>query len=54
MSIADYKLPDRIRTKHHTSTHFDAGDFLPLNPIPERALRDAEDLRGLLNVEKWL
>jgi len=54
MSIADYKLPDRIRTKHHTSTHFDAGDFLPLNPIPQRAFGDAEDFRRLLNVEKWL
>jgi hypothetical protein len=54
MGVVDYKPPDRIRTKHHASTDFDAGDFLPLDPIPQRALRNAEDFRRLLNVEKWL
>jgi hypothetical protein len=46
-SVVRNKFPDGIGTKHHPAPDCDAGDFLALNPVSERALGDAEDLRRL-------
>jgi len=51
-SVVRNKLADGIGTKHHPAPDFDAGDFLALNPVSERALGDAEDLRRLGNAQQ--
>ena len=54
MSVVRDKLPDGIRAKQHASADFDTGDFLALHPIPQCALGNSQDFRGLLNVQKGL
>jgi len=54
MSVVRNKFPDGIGTKHHTAPDFDTRDFLALNPVSERALGDAEDLRRLGNAQQGL
>ncbi|HEX6503076.1 MAG TPA: hypothetical protein VF011_07480 [Terriglobales bacterium] len=53
-SVVRNKFPDGIGVKHHPAPDFDTRNFLALNPVSERALGDAEDLRRLGNAQQGL